>query len=232
VTVVYDVFPGGYCMEKKIARICRWLDRCAKACSAGSWSSALLDMECAKAELDEARTELWARSESASSGETVRRTALVLKISCLSMVFILALAAPLAIQGVSPVRRSEEFALEWVTSDEKAVLSALRKSLSEANRAWLADTRTGREVAERPETNDVASLVPEGHAEKVSREARPEYSGTGGTRTRVVSPGKDRSPRQKEEVSAGRELDEIITLVQIGQKALRERESPIEFHRP
>ncbi|NLD95729.1 MAG: hypothetical protein GX635_01310 [Synergistaceae bacterium] len=252
-------------MEKKIARIYRWLERCAKACSAGSWNSALLDMECAKAELEDVRTEIWSKTEGAFGVRPTRRGALALKASFLSVVLLFSLAAPLAIQSSRPASsvyqasgnvHSGEHVLEWVTGDEQAVLAALRKSLSDANRAWSAAAFRGETdavagesasapamdedpvaeektyVARAPSASEGSGASRESGAETVSRRVRPKAqgelaAGSAGLKNEVVA-GEDAIRPS----SVANELDSIISLVQIGQKALRERESPIQFQRP
>ncbi|NLB84373.1 MAG: hypothetical protein GX791_09065 [Synergistaceae bacterium] len=189
-------------MEKKIARISRWLDRCSRACSARSWKNALLDMECAKAELEEARSELWIRAErdgeTAPSGKPVR----LLCISSLSILLLLSVAAPVAIQPAFLSQAISEPALEWVTSDEKALLAALRKNLSEANLAYLSEG-----------TPSVSTFQPGERAEK--------------ERARGVD--KKNVPAAKQWTSRDGDMDSILALVQIGQNALRQSDSPIRF---
>lgn len=253
-------------MEKKIARISRWLERCAKACSAGSWNSALLDMECAKAELEDVRTEIWAKNEGLFHVRPVRRGALVLKASFLSIALIFSLAAPLAVQSSGPGafvqrihenNRSGEHALEWVTSDEQAVLAALRKSLSEANLALSAAALRGEsdalphEASRAPVVGEQEAFTEQDNLVALASSS-PEESGVArepraaavARRGRAKDRGEpaDIPAGRKNEVGAGEEgvrsssgaseLDSIISLVQIGQKALREKESPIQFQRP
>jgi len=253
-------------MEKKIARIYRWLERCAKACAADSWNSALLDVECAKAELEDVRTEIWSKTEGVRQVRPIRRGALVLKASFLSVVLLFSLAAPLAVQSSGPASsvyqasgnvHSGAHVLEWVTGDEQAVLAALRKSLSDANRAWSAAALRGESDAVAHETSGMRAVgEDEGLTEhnNLVALASPLSEGSGGAREPGASPvsrrerAKDRGEPanvlagRKNEVGAGEdavrsssgasELDSIISLVQLGQKALRERESPIRFQRP
>lgn len=201
-------------MEKKIARITRWLDRCAKACSARSWQSALLDMECAKAELDEARSELWARAEgSAQVSPVIRKAGRMTLAAALGLFLVLSVAGPLAVQTArEAVSIASGPSLEWVSTDEKALLSALRRSLSDANLARLS-TEPGEEY------------LPRGAA--AADAARPADN----RRNLSVRQGRENENLQNGSSSGG-EFDTIITLVQIGQKALRERESAIRFDAP
>ncbi|MBP6333574.1 MAG: hypothetical protein KA342_08975 [Aminivibrio sp.] len=201
-------------MEKKIARIARWLDRCSKACSAMSWQSALLDMECAKAELEEARAQLWARAEgSAQASPVMRRAGRLTLAAVLGLFLVLSIAGPLAVQAArETVSIASGPSLEWVSTDEKALLSALRRNLSDANLARLSA---------EPEENGLAG---EAEATTAARQADARRNSTvrqGGAKENLQNPS-----------SSGREFDTIITLVQIGQKALRERESAIRFDAP
>jgi len=201
-------------MEKKIARIARWLDRCSKACSAMSWQSALLDMECAKAELEEARAQLWARAEgSVQASPVMRRAGRLTLAAVLGLFLVLSIAGPLAVQAArETVSIASGPSLEWVSTDEKALLSALRRNLSDANLARLSA---------EPEENGLAG---EAEATTAARQADARRNSTvrqGGAKENLQNPS-----------SSGREFDTIITLVQIGQKALRERESAIRFDAP
>ena len=199
-------------MEKKIARIARWLDRCARACSARSWQSALLDMECAKAELEEARSELWARAEGSSRPlPAVRKAGRMTVVAVLGLFLVLSVAGPLAVQSVrETVAIASGPSLEWVSTDEKALLSALRRNLSDANLARLSE--------------EEGVLSPEPGSAMAERPAA--------VRRNVSAPAERNSGKLQIPSSSGREFDTIITLVQIGQKALRERESAIRFDAP
>ncbi|MFA7620784.1 MAG: hypothetical protein WCY56_02930 [Aminobacteriaceae bacterium] len=193
-------------MDRKIARIYRWLERCAKACSAGSWGSALVDMECAKAELEEARSEIWARAEGAHTAQQGKRGARAFRVALVGTAMLFAFAAPLAMQSPVPAPAgivAEEDMLEWVTADEKAVLNALRRSLSEANLAWISERRESKveSAAKEAPGRRVAASREEPVAGEVKTSSPPEAA----------------------------ELDSILALVQIGQKVLRERESPVQI---
>lgn len=200
-------------MEKRIARIARWLDRCARACSARSWQSALMDMECAKAELEEARKDLWTRAAGSPRGlPATKRISRVLMASVLGLFLIMSVAGPLAVAPADRAERASASAdspsLEWVSTDERALLTALRKSLSDSNLARLSA---------RPESTSGVNVVA-----AVAEAAKPnsgQLTGESGRKVQAPSPG-------------GKEFDTIINLVQIGQRALREKEAAISFYAP
>lgn len=200
-------------MERRIGRIVRWLDRCAKACSAGSWQSALMDMECAKAELEGVRQDLWARAEGNPAGSrVVRRTGRAVTAAALGLALVMSVAGPLAAPPSGRGERATVLAesassLEWVSTDEKALLTALRHSLSDANLARLSV----EEEAPRPRGEAPAPV------------AKPR---TGAVRVR------EEGPEVQTPSHGSGEFDTIINLVQIGQRALRDRESAIRFDAP
>ena len=131
----------------------------------------------------------------------------------LGLFLVLSIAGPLAVQAArETVSIASGPSLEWVSTDEKALLSALRRNLSDANLARLSA---------EPEENGLAG---EAEATTAARQADARRNSTvrqGGAKENLQNPS-----------SSGREFDTIITLVQIGQKALRERESAIRFDAP
>ena len=197
-------------MEKKITRITRWLERCARACSARSWQSALLDMECAKAELDEARRELWSRVEGVPSVPSIgAKAGRLAAAASIAFFILLSLAGPLAVPPPQPTAfLSSGPSLEWVSTDERSLLLSLRKSLSDGNMARLSATA--------PEDRPTEDLPPLSVVE---------------TRRFPSAPVKEKE-KMKTPSSSGGEFDTIMTLVHIGQQALRERESAIHYDIP
>lgn len=203
-------------MEKRIARIARWLNRCAEACSARSWQSALMDMECAKAELEEARRDLWARAEGRQQPfNAAWRAARAVGASALGLFLVMASAMPLAAPAPGHRERASALmesssSLEWVSTDEKALLTALRSSLSDANLARLSA---------------LAGDAP------VKAAISAEEGTRAGFRQKPV-PAPEEAVKHQTSSHGGREFDTIINLVQIGQRSLREREPAVRFDAP
>ncbi len=192
-------------MEKKINRVQRWLERCLKACKSKSWENALADMECAAAELESARRELWSVVDGSRTRRKNGRYSKTLGASIAAAIFVLMAALPVTMP--EPVRQvvssmtweDERELLELVTRDERQLLMSLRKSLSSAN-SGLADLGDPVEKASSEET-----VSGERYAAMPSeKRGQPE---------RV-------SERVKDE-SASVRLDEMMQLIEIGQKALR-----------
>ncbi len=55
-------------LERRLRRIERWLKRCMAACRCGSWSSALMEIECMEAETQGFRDDLWKTVEAEANG--------------------------------------------------------------------------------------------------------------------------------------------------------------------
>ncbi len=183
-------------MEKKISAVQRWLDRCLVACRSRSWESALSDMECAAAELENARRSLWSVVDQAPQrprGRVTRSVGTVLAAT----IFVLMAALPLSTSD--PIRferrglawQDQEALLELVTLDEQNLLRALRKNLSGANLVTVPAS-----VPKRPQEVQ-----------------QPE---------RRASLPKESVPVVREKPSQKTvPLDEVMSLIEIGQRALR-----------
>ena len=198
-------------MEKRIARIARWLNRCAEACSARSWQSALMDMECAKAELEEARRYLWARAEGRQQPFNAAWRAARAWTSALGLPRDgVGQRAGGACLGKHRERASalmeSSSSLEWVSTDEKALLTVLRSA--PLAMPILPVFRPSRRCACE------GSLFPR-KREPGPIQAKPSL--------------RRKSSETSDLFHDGREFDTIINLVQIGQRSLREREPPFDL---
>lgn len=186
-------------MDGKIKKVQRWLERCLVACKSRSWENALADMECASAELESARRELWSIVDGSRSKVRARRISRSIGASVAAAVFVLVAAFPISMP--EPVRRAVRSSLAWedqkallelVTRDERQMLLMLRKNLSSAN---------------VPERAPEVPAIRENQSDRVSmRAVKVEKTG------RSVKDGSS-----EKEVP----LDQFIELMEIGQRALR-----------
>jgi hypothetical protein len=127
-------------IEKKISRVVKWLERCTLACRSKSFGSALMDIECARVDFDSARDEIWNTVNEKHNPASRKiyffkffRTAIT------SAVILLSVAAPLSfLENTFPAIATSS-SLEWVNSDEKALLMNLWEQLSNANSGWISD---------------------------------------------------------------------------------------------
>ncbi len=191
-------------MENKIRKVQRWLERCVEACKSRSWENALADMECATAELESARKELWSVVDGSRAAARSRRRTRRLEASFVATILVLMSAIPVAMP--EPVRKAvqsmgwedQRAMLEFLTRDEKALITSLRKSLSSANRF---ESIEDRDDVSPPAVAEVS----------VASVPRP-------------SPKRGREPFSKNDWDDDDRpiaLDEVVQLLEIGQKALR-----------
>ena len=182
-------------MEKNLKRVQRWIERCIAACRSEKWDSALAEVECARAELESASEEIWQRASGSDDPHRAGQfVGLSLRSLAVALLVIMVAAIPISTGGYAPVGVADtrQLRLEWVTTDEQSVLSALRNSLSEMN------------------------LARENLYQDFPAEVTPS------TPMRKPQPTREASPVAMEENRApAAALDEILSLIEIGQRALR-----------
>ncbi len=212
---------------KKLTRVERWLKRCMVACRCGSWSSALMEIECMEAEARELQRELWARAE----GEALERTARFssagvlrwCKAAAIALIIVLACGLPLSVDQDRPFDGFRSDSLAVLTSTEGEILTALRETLSSGN--------TGRvllSVEFEPDMQDaprsgvaVAAESPRGGT-PVRPPAVVRSVVVGETRTDGKRGAqKAESTRSPAEQQTRPSFEDVISLIQVGQRALR-----------
>lgn len=91
-------------MDRRIAGIIRWLERFQSSYRSGAIESALMDAECARADLEDLRSDVWRSVGAARTPNRVRRT-VVGWLSSLVLLAVLAVPSPLSreegLEGVS-----------------------------------------------------------------------------------------------------------------------------------
>jgi len=194
-------------MERRVAGIIRWLERCVKAYKDGAVESALMDAECARADVETLRDELWKKLEGRRCAQSRRFHPFRAAEALFGAIgIILITAAPLALpqDRLTRERRVEEyFTLEWVTPDERELLGNVRK---------------------RPEESLALIVKPEAPVIPVAEvQTLP---------SRTVEPARRRSPElpsprdeQKKPHEANLTYDSILSLIEAGERAMK-NESP------
>ena len=195
-------------MEKRVAGIIRWLERCIKSYKDGAVESALMDAECARADIEILKGELWKKAEH-RQGARVRRFNFFKATEAFFLAFgiMLISATPLALQQEGPTRenRSEgHLTLEWVTPDEMKLLSNLRKSPSEPLALVVNSEEPIADVF-------VAPVV-------TARRIEP-------ARPRIPEPSRLRREqierREQTEPEASLPYDRILSLIEAGERAMK-----------
>ena len=187
-------------MERKLKRVQRWLDRCVQACRGGRWSAALAEVECARAELETARGYLWEKVQSEGSTRSVESYLITpVRSLAIAVMVVMIAAIPISTGGYRPVATDagRDLQLEWVTPDEQSVLRSLRTNLSEMNMARIPEAGTGTEVTVSPATSNIRQEKRVFSSETIEPSTEPEITLS---------------------------LDEVLTLLEAGQRALRGEE--------
>jgi len=205
-------------MDVQLTRIQRWLDRLKEACRRESWHSAVAEAECLEAEVRRAREALWHRAEAEVGGEVSpspwSRFRVFARGLALSLVALGSVALPLSLEADRPADFSAPLAqgdLEWITPDEQQLLQALRRTLSEQGAGRGAPLPPAYAVSERPPRilTQGSALAPPG------RKVPSGLTGQGAPRPGKVQ-GVETVP-----------LEEVLALLQVGQRALRTEERPV-----
>ncbi len=203
-------------MEKRLKRVQRWVDRCIEACRCKAWTSAVAELECARAELESASREIW---EAALEGESSPRAgrAFVTKAPFLhalpvTVLILLLAVGPTSIESFNPAGPlvlETGPSVEWLTADERALLENFRKSLSVGTGANTSD----------PGGETVLSVP---FAGRKARKGTPAEAVEQETGMQAVSP-KGTAPIAAED---------LLSLIQVGQRALRPEGESVRVERP
>ena len=208
-------------MEKKIRKVQKWLERCVLACRSGSWENALAEIECANAEMEMARKDLWARVSEEGMRREKRVIALVPDFALagmLALLLVLFTAVPVSRLHIStfmPATNDRDLKVEFVSSEEEVILQALRRSLSENGFRETVFTDSSQS-----DLTVKSGIARNGMERKEHVHVVP---GPASSRKVVAQmPGKNNKRTDLD-------MERLITLVQVGEKALRESGPAIEI---
>lgn len=207
-------------IEKRVLRIERWLRRCAAACRCGSWSAALMEIECMEAEARGVREEIWNKAESEAL-EVPQRSAMsrvffAARVAVLALMFVMFLGLPWSAEDGPDALGG--MSVQMLTSTESEIISALRMSLSSANSGTVIAVVEMPEAEVQPAQSSQPTIAPS--AAMAAEPVRPAPRAR--AQTRQQPPRKE----QKEQVSTEqparrRSAEDVLALIQIGERALR-----------
>lgn len=204
-------------MEKRLKRVQRWIDRCVEACRCKAWNSAIAELECARAELDSASREIWE-----AAAETEIRTqpkwlngskAVLLHVVPVAILFLFLAVGSTSMESFSsspkPLALESSPSVEWVTADEKALLENLRKNLSQ----------------------NLAGEFPEAGVERIAV-GRPAVKNRPLNRTETTGQGNAQIPAVSSQPGVSVAAEDLLSLIQVGQRALRPDGEGLRVERP
>ena len=193
----------GLRVEKKVAGIIKWLERLKQSYSSGAMESALMDAECARADLEDLRLDVWEKvSPSAHRDNAV----LSRVMSCARTV---SLSAIIVMMSVVPLSR-----------DVKAPeIEPLRNA-----RAYTGPIVVFREY-EAPITVPEHTLKPAEQTPKPEPKKQPAQKRTAPKRTQTSAKTETTRPKNSGTVP----YDKVYSLIQTGQRALKNNSSVIKI---
>ena len=187
-------------VEKRIAGIIRWLERLKQSYSSGLIESALMDAECARADLENLRQDVWAqvRPRESSVNALSRMGLYVLRVLSLSVLIVMVHVVPL--------------------SREMPVPAAERAPVAKVSSAPIIIIREYE--APKPEAPAVPTPSPAPRKQPAARR-------TAQKRTQAQA---NTAPAVKTQASAGTvPYDKVYSLIQTGQRALKNNSSVIKI---
>ena len=191
-------------VDKRVAGIIRWLERLKKSYSSGAMESALMDAECARADLENLRLDVWATLD--PEAKTTKK----IFSRVLNDARVMSLAALIVMLTVFPL--SKEIQPPAIEHDKKTITLAepiivIREEKNEikndnniinANAAAKSPKKTQRTAAaKKPQQTAPAKL----HAEKIEK-------------------------KEAEQKTVA--YDKVFSLMQTGQRALKNNSTVIK----
>lgn len=198
-------------MKRKITRIQRWVDRFAAACDSSRWDSALVEADCLSAELREAREELWNRVENPESVKhrIFSRNAVSMSVRSLgiAMFIVLVSTMPLAVEAEKPWTAAAVTPAATDAGEHLSWVTQEEEELLQILRADLSGNNTA--VA----------------AQKASVPVKPAAKPI----IKKSASAAEVKPAQKN--PAEMPAEDLLALIQVGEKALRGGEPVIKVIR-
>lgn len=194
-------------VEKRVAGIIRWLERMKKSYSDGAIESALMDAECARADLETLRNDVWQKVKPMNHNELnfFHSVLHVLRCVSISLIVILFSVVPLA-KDVVPVQSVNDKMNASVSPEPEPVIITRE---DEKHEIRTADTKTESPSASSSSKRQTRRQTAQKKQEKPT------------VNTRTVT---ENHASQKTVP-----YDKVFSLVQTGQRALKENTSVINI---
>ena len=193
-------------IDKRVAGIIRWLERLKQSYSSGALESALMDAECARADLENLRQDVWAKVNPEEIQETKIFSRLIhaSKIAFLAMLVVLSAVFPIAKDVQITVIATEQDKAELVLAEPILIVREDTQPEEKATLAKVLDNAKPKK--------SVASKSPAPKKNAVSSQ-------------KIAANTKTSNIKQEKTVA----YDKVFSLVQTGQRALKNNSSVIEI---
>ena len=194
-------------VDRKVAGIIRWLERLKKSYSDGAIENALMDAECARADLENLRNDVWQKVKSPVHKSSFNGIIRVLKCVSLAVIVILFHVGPIAKDNVPVQSVREEM-----------------KALTQSNPKPIIIVREYEHENEKEDNEEKTDA-------KVTRVK--SSSSSRASRRQVTQRKSDNKPAVKTVTRQASQktvpYDKVLSLVQTGQRALKENTSVISI---
>ena len=191
-------------VEKRIDGINRWLERLKQSYTSGAMENALMDAECAKADLEILRADVWNKIQPRESDKNkfILRTVNFSKIALLTLIIILLAVFPISKEiPVAPLKEDKN----------KIVLAEPIQIIYEHESKY----ETPKPVQTVAKVNN-----------NVNNVAKPKRSVIQAETVKNIKPEK---PAKLEKAEKRVAYDDIFSLIQTGQRALKNNESVVKI---
>lgn len=194
-------------VDKKVAGIIRWLERLKKSCSSGAIESALMDAECARADLENLRLDVWATLDRSAKPQNkfFPRVLNFARICSLAAIIVMLAVFPVSKEIKAPVIEHKK---ENVALAEPIIII--------------------REKAEKAESKNELKAEIKNEIKHENYAVKPKKP----TRTNVRKPQTVQAKLKTETVSEPERktvaYDKVFSLVRTGERALKNNGSIIK----
>lgn len=192
-------------VEKRIDGINRWLERLKQSYTSGAMENALMDAECAKADLEILRADVWNKIQPRESDKNkfILMTVNFSKIAFLTLIIVLLAVFPI----------SKEIPVAPLKEDKNKIVLAEPIQIIYEHESKYETPKPVQTVAKV--NNNVNNNV-----------AKPKRSVIQAETVKNIKPEK---PAKLEKAEKRVAYDDIFSLIQTGQRALKNNESVVKI---
>ena len=192
-------------IDKRVAGIIRWLERLKQSYSSGALENALMDAECARADLENLRQDVWAKV----NPEEIQETGTFSRLMYLSKIVFLAMLVVLS--AVLPIAKDVQIQVPVIEYDKAELV------LAEPILVISENIETEKETLAK-----IDNVKPKKSVAIKSPSTKKNTAPSQKVTTNVV---KVENTKSEKTVA----YDKVFSLVQTGQRALKNNSSVIEI---
>jgi len=203
--------------DKRVAGVIRWLERLKKSYSSGAMENALMDAECARADLENLRLDVWATLDTKGKQENKNK----FLPGLLNFSRVVSLAALIVLLTGLPVSKeikipAVEYKKEKITFAEPIIVIREDSKPKTKKNENLKENLKIEKIQNKSDNNNIAAVK----AKKTTFAANVKK-----TQPAVVGTEKNEPDEEEKKTVA---YDKIFSLIQTGERALKNNSSVIK----